>query len=67
MAAKISIKGKEAAPLYQWLTQKALNGSMDANVSWNFNKFLLDENGHLIGHFSTRVSPLDEEILNKIR
>lgn len=67
MAAKVRIKGEEASPVYRWLTQKKLNGSMDATVSWNFNKFLIDENGHLIGHYPTRTSPLNEEITGTLK
>lgn len=62
LASKISVKGKDAAPIYQWLTQKAKNGVMDANVAWNFNKFLLDENGVLIQHYGSMVKPLSENI-----
>lgn len=67
MAAKVRIKGDDPAPIYRWLTHKDLNGSMDAEVSWNFNKFLLDENGHLIAHYPSRTSPLDAEIIEKIK
>jgi glutathione peroxidase len=67
MAAKVRIKGDDPAPIYSWLTHKDLNGSIDAEVSWNFNKFLLDENGHLIAHFPSRISPLDPEIVDKIK
>jgi len=66
MAAKISVKGKDMAPIYKWLCNKAENGVMDAKVSWNFNKFLLDENGKLIGHFKSKVKPVSEEIINKL-
>jgi glutathione peroxidase len=66
MAAKISVKGKDMAPLYQWLTQKSKNGVLDAEVSWNFNKFLIDENGRLMNHFDSDTEPLSEEILGKL-
>ena len=66
MAEKISVKGDDTAPLYQWLTQKSQNGVMDAEVKWNFNKFLLDENGRLIAKFDSRVAPLSEEITGKL-
>jgi glutathione peroxidase len=66
MAAKISVKGKNTAPIYQWLCNKSMNGVMDAKVSWNFNKFLLDENGKLIGHFKSKVKPMSEEIISKL-
>ncbi len=66
MAAKISVKGKDMAAIYKWLCNKTENGVMDAKVSWNFNKFLLDENGKLIGHFKSKVKPLSEEIVSKL-
>ena len=66
MAAKISVKGKNMAPIYHWLTHKEENGVMDATISWNFNKFLLDENGKLMEHFSSNVKPMSEEIVSKL-
>ena len=48
MMAKISVKGKDISPVYEWLTKKENNGVMDAKVSWNFQKFMIDENGNLI-------------------
>lgn len=66
MAAKISVKGKDIAPIYKWLCNKSENGVMDTKVSWNFNKFLLDEQGKLIGHFKSKVKPMDEEIVSKL-
>ena len=53
MAAKISVKGDDTAPIYKWLCNKAENGVLDAEIKWNFNKFLLDENGHLITKFDS--------------
>ncbi len=67
MAAKISVKGQDMAPLYQWLTQKKLNGVMDAEVSWNFNKFLVGKDGRLITKFESSVEPMSEEILSLLK
>ena len=66
MMAKISVKGKDIAPLYKWLTQKSENGVEDASVSWNFQKFLIDENGNWIASFSPNIDPLSEKIISKI-
>lgn len=66
MAAKISVKGNDAAPIYQWLCNKKENGVLDAEVGWNFNKFLLDENGKLLAHFESKVAPMSEEITGKL-
>jgi glutathione peroxidase len=62
MMSKISVKGKDQHPLYDWLTSKSLNGVEDSNVSWNFQKYLIDEEGRLVRSFSPRTDPLDEEI-----
>lgn len=66
MAAKISVKGTDMAPIYQWLTKKDLNGVLDAEINWNFNKFLLDENGVLIYKFESSTTPLSEEITTRL-
>ena len=66
MAAKISVKGDDTAPIYQWLTQKSRNGVLDATIGWNFNKFLLDENGHLVAYFPSKVTPMSDEIVSKL-
>jgi glutathione peroxidase len=66
MAAKISVKGKDIAPIYHWLCNKEENGVMNAKISWNFNKFLLDENGKLIALFKSKVKPMSEEIISKL-
>lgn len=67
MAAKVSVKGTDKAPIFKWLTQQSENGVLDANISWNFNKFLLDENGRLIQHFASRVEPTDEAITKYLK
>jgi glutathione peroxidase len=67
MAEKVSVKGDDTHPLFQWLTRKELNGVMDAEIKWNFTKFLLDENGKLIAVFPSRVEPGSEEITRYLR
>jgi glutathione peroxidase len=66
MAAKISVKGADTAPIYQWLTSKEKNGVLDAEIKWNFNKFLIDENGHVVAKFDSKVTPMSEEITSKL-
>lgn len=66
MMAKISVKGKKIAPLYQWLTEKKLNGKEDASVQWNFQKFMIDENGNWVGFASPKESPFSEKIVTWI-
>lgn len=67
MAAKVSVKGSDMDPLFKWLTNKSENGVLDANISWNFNKFLLDENGKLLQHFSSNVEPMSEAITKYLK
>jgi len=66
MMEKISVKGDDMHPLYQWLTQKSKNGVMDSKVGWNFQKYLIDENGNLVEMFSSKTSPDDDEIISWI-
>lgn len=63
LAEKIDVKGDNTAPVYQWLTQKSKNGVLDATIGWNFNKFLLDENGKMLAYFPSNVKPDSEAIL----
>jgi glutathione peroxidase len=67
MAAKIDVKGKGTHPLYLWLTQKKFNHVADSKVSWNFQKYLISENGELITSFAPGVDPLSAEIVNAIK
>lgn len=63
MLAKVSVaKGPQQIPLYRYLTSKRENGVLDATVSWNFNKFLVGKDGHLIRHFGSKTTPDDKEL-----
>ncbi len=64
MMEKSSVKGEDINELYSWLTQKDLNGVEDESVSWNFNKFLIDENGNWVTKYGSNVNPLDEKIVS---
>ncbi len=66
MMSKISVKGDDMHPLYQWLTSKEENGVMDSEVSWNFQKYMIDENGHLVGFAKPKESPKSDKIVNWI-
>lgn len=66
MMAKISVKGGDMHPVYQFLTQKAKNGLEDSEVQWNFQKYLINENGELAKVISPRTLPTDAEIVNWI-
>lgn len=58
MMEKISIKGENAHPLYKWLQEES-----SSEVKWNFNKFLIDENGVVVQYFGWETLPVDAEIL----
>lgn len=67
MMDKISVKGNDMAPIYQFLTQKDRNGVQDSEVEWNFQKYLLNENGELVKVISPRTLPTDKEIVDWIK
>ncbi len=67
MMEKISVKGEDIHPLYKWLTSKKENGFLDADVQWNFQKFMIDENGNLVGMLSPKESPMSEKIIDWIK
>lgn len=66
MASKVSVKGADIAPIFAWLTSKEGNGAMDVEIKWNFTKFLLDENGHLVASYESAVEPLSDKILKAL-
>lgn len=66
MAAKVSVKGDDIAAIYKWLTSKAENGVMDAEIKWNFGKFLLDEKGNLMTYFPSKITPMSDDITSKL-
>jgi len=67
MMSKISVKGNDIDPLYQWLTSKSKNGVLDSEVHWNFQKYLIDENGKLVDMVEPKVKPDDEKIVSWIK
>ncbi|HOU01628.1 MAG TPA: glutathione peroxidase [Bacteroidales bacterium] len=60
---KISVKGNDMHPLYKWLTTKSLNGVMDSEVKWNFQKYLIDENGKLVDVLYSKEKPGSEKVI----
>lgn len=67
LADKVDVKGENTAAIYQWLTQKSKNGVVDATISWNFNKFLLDENGKMIAYYPSNIKPDSDAILSHLK
>ncbi len=66
MMSKVSITAFDTAEVYKWLQLQSRNGVADAPVSWNFNKFCIDEAGHWVMHFPQQTSPFDTAIVNWI-
>ena len=62
MMEKVSIKGEQVHPVYQWLTQKDQNGNSNANVRWNFCKFAVNEEGQWSASYLMTTSPLSKDI-----
>ncbi|GAB1444573.1 MAG: glutathione peroxidase [Cyclobacteriaceae bacterium] len=62
MFEKISVKGKDKHPLYRWLEAKS-----GKSPSWNFNKYVINKNGEVVGFFPAKVNPLDDQILSLLR
>ncbi|TXF79385.1 glutathione peroxidase [Chryseobacterium sp.] len=67
MAAKVSVKGDDTAPIFKFLTEKEQNGVKNTSIMWNFTKFLLDENGRLIDSFVSTTKPTSESITKYLK
>lgn len=63
MAAKVSAKGKDIAPIYKYLKDEAERKGFSNPVTWNFGKFLINEKGELIATFSPKTKPMSDDIL----
>lgn len=63
MFSKISVKGKDIDPLYEFLTQES---ALKGDISWNFNKFLVDSEGNVVTRFGSKAEPLSDEITKEI-
>lgn len=67
MTEKVDVKGEKQHPLYAWLTQKELNGVKSSLVKWNFQKYLIDENGQLIDYFYSITKPNSSKITGYLK
>jgi glutathione peroxidase len=63
MAAKVSVKGDDIAPIFKYLTDEAKKLGFEDPIKWNFTKFLLDENGKLITVIHNKTKPMSEDVL----
>jgi len=66
MFDKIEVTGKNKHPLYKWLSDKSLNGWNDQEPSWNFCKYVVDENGNLVSFFASEIKPNNPEFIKAI-
>jgi glutathione peroxidase len=66
LTTRVDVKGESATPVFRYLCNKNENGVLDAQISWNFNKFIIDENGKLLQHFDSKVTPDSPELLKYI-
>jgi glutathione peroxidase len=66
MFAKVSVKGADQTPLYQFLTDKKANPSTGGAIGWNFTKFLADRNGKVIARFASKVAPESAELIDAV-
>lgn len=66
ISEKMDVRGDNQHPVYRWLTSKSENGAMDASVTWNFNKFLINESGTLVAYYPSRVKPDDPDLISAI-
>jgi glutathione peroxidase len=66
MFAKISVKGEDADPLYKFLTSKETNPNFGGDITWNFNKFLVDRNGNVVARFTSKDTPQSDKVTQAI-
>ena len=66
LTTKVKVKGKGQHELYEWLTTKAKNGKKNSSVKWNFQKYLIDENGVFVDVFYSMTKPMSKKITNLI-
>jgi glutathione peroxidase len=64
MMSKVSVKGADQTPLYQFLTDKGSKSG--GEIKWNFTKFLIDKNGNVVGRFEPAVTPEAAELVKAV-
>jgi glutathione peroxidase len=66
LTTRVDVKGPNATPVFKYLCDSTQNGVLNAKISWNFNKFIIDEHGKLLQHFDSKVTPDSPELLQYI-
>ena len=67
LTEKIDVKGEDQHPLYAWLTKKANNGKQNSTVKWNFQKYLIDENGEFLNYYYAITSPTSSRLIKYLK
>ena len=67
LAEKIEVKGERIHPLYKWLCTKEINGKSNSTIKWNFQKYLLDDEGELIDYFYSVTKPMSSKITDYLK
>jgi glutathione peroxidase len=67
MTTKVVVKGAEKVPLYKFLTAKETNPNHAGEVGWNFEKFLINRKGEVVGRFKSAVDPSSDEFLKAVK
>jgi len=62
MTEKVDVKGSDQHPLFEWLTSKELNGKSNSTVKWNFQKYLINDEGYLVDYYFSMTSPMSDKI-----
>ena len=66
MFSKISVKGAEKAPLYQYLTEEKTDPKFPGEVKWNFEKFLIGKDGTIVARYRSKVTPMSDEVVKAV-
>ena len=67
LTTRVDVKGENATPIFKYLCNKSSNGVLDAKIGWNFNKFLIDENGKVLAYFDSKTKPDSPEVLKYLQ
>ncbi len=64
---KVDVKGSQQHQLYEWLTKKSINGKQNSTVKWNFQKYLVDEDGEFLDYFYSITKPMSSKITSNLK
>ena len=67
LTEKVDVKGENQHPLYTWICNKKVNGKSSSSVKWNFQKYLIDENGEFITFFYSKTKPMSDKITSYVK